>query len=157
MKGKILFLKSIILLAVIVFVTLGVVMIFQLFQGGHVSDVPYQIWIMFVTIWLEIGFGCYVAILLNRLLNLIRQNTAFSTATLAVVERIKNQVLIMSVISLGIAPTIFAMGGQGWEWFALVITGCFVVIPFGIYAVISILAECLKNAIDIKTENNLTV
>lgn len=155
LKGKILFLKAIILAAVVIFVSLGTVMLFQAF--GAPRDMPYQLWIMLATIWIEIGLGCYVALLLNRLLNRIRHQYVFTEQTLAIVQRIKNQVLIISFISLGIAPTIFAMGGPGMAWLAIIITSCFVVIPFGIYAVIAILVECLKSAIAIKNENNLTV
>jgi len=92
-----------------------------------------------------------------KLLSYIDQNKAFSDLSVGVLENIKYCAITISILYAGLTPLLIPIADQddapGVVALGLVIT--FAAMVIAVFA--AVLQKLLKNAIDIKSENDLTV
>jgi hypothetical protein len=92
-----------------------------------------------------------------KLLNYIDKNRAFSVATIAALKKIKYCALIISGIYTILLPFLFQVADKddapGLFALGLILVGA----PFVIATSAGVLQKLVQNAVDIKSENDLTV
>jgi hypothetical protein len=100
----------------------------------------------------------YIALYLAfRLLNYIDKNLAFSELSVSALKNIKYCAFTISILHLAVFPFIFSMADRD-DAPGLAVIG--LVIPFASFVIAvfaAVLQKLLKNAIDIKSENDLTI
>lgn len=92
-----------------------------------------------------------------KLLTYIDQNKAFSDLSVVALKKIKYCALIISAIFLAGMPYIFYLGDLDDAPGIVVIGLVFVLAPLVIATFASLLQKLLRQALDIKSENDLTV
>lgn len=93
-----------------------------------------------------------------KLLNYIDKNDAFSEASVAALKKIKYLAIAMSVLLIGfVEPVAFMIADADDAPGVIIIALCFFSIPFVIGVFAAVLHRLLRNAIDMKAENELTV
>lgn len=92
-----------------------------------------------------------------KLLSYIDKNTAFSEASVMALRRIRNCAIAICILYAVILPVLFIIAGKddapGLAALGLVI--CFASLVITVFA--AVLQRLLRNAIDIKSENDLTI
>ena len=159
MKRETLFLKVVIFLMVIPVLAVGIFVLPML--SSLVAEImpryaylQYPFLIAMYATAVSYIVALYQAL---RLLNYIDKNTAFSELSVKALKNIKHCAITISSLYVLCMPIIFFMAeiddAPGLAAMGLVITfGSFVIAVFA-----AVLQKLLKNAIDIKSENDLTV
>lgn len=155
MKKRILFLKVVLVLAVLVVLMFGVLVTTQFFTSEHQQ--PFSAWLFVAVVLIAIALMIYIAYLLNQLLNLIDHDRTFSTASLPVVRKITASIFAIGIDAIGIMPFVF-FAADADDAPGLVLMGAgLVFIPYAVGVFATVLEQLLINAITIKKENDLTV
>ena len=109
--------------------------------GGYLTAIPFF-------------FAIYQAF---KLLNYIDKNMAFSASSVAALKRIKYCGIAMSVLYVAGMPILFQIADADDAPGLIVVGMFFVAAPAVIAVFAAVLQKLLQNAIDIKSENDLTV
>jgi hypothetical protein len=92
-----------------------------------------------------------------KLLSYIDKNTAFSELSVKALKNIKHCAVIISIIYAAGLPALYLMAQED-DAPGLVVIGLFITFASLVISVFAaVLQKLLKNAIDIKSENDLTV
>ena len=159
MKRETLFLKVVIFLMAIpvLAVCIFVVPPLTTFAGELIPKIPYLQYVFLFALYLT-AIAYFVALYQAlRLLSYIDRNIAFSELSVKALKNIKYCALIISGLYVLCMPIIMFMAevddAPGLGALGLIITfASFVIAVFA-----AVLQKLLKNAIDIKSENDLTV
>jgi cytochrome bd-type quinol oxidase subunit 2 len=92
-----------------------------------------------------------------KLLTYIDQNTAFSEASVQALRNIKRSAIVVSALAVMCVPLLFPIADADDAPGLLVFGAIFACAPIAIAVFAAILQRLLQNAIDIKSENDLTV
>lgn len=121
---------------------------------GFVNRIPYHIIIGVYATALSFFFALYQAL---KLLNYIDKNKAFSELSVNALKNIKYSAITISILYAILIPFLFPIAdaddAPGLIGFPIIFIFASMVI--GVFA--AVLQKLLKEAIDIKTENDLTV
>ncbi len=112
-----------------------------IFIGMYISAIPFYI-------------GLYQGI---KLLGLIDRNMAFSEGSVRALKNIKICALIVGIIYLSGVPLLYPFADLDDAPGVLLIGFALACIPIIVSIFASVLQKLIQNAIDIKTENDLTV
>ena len=99
-------------------------------------------------------FGLYQGVLL---LSYIDKNSAFSELSVKAIKKIKYSAGVISVLYALMMPYIIYVADKDDAPGAVIIGLVFIFAPFVIAVFAAVLERLLQNAIDIKSENDLTV
>lgn len=157
-RGSTLFLRAAILIIG------GVVLAFCIFglpsmwKGGDNPQVTSTIRLMVIVTYIT-ALPFYFALSQGwKLLNAIDRNTAFSEASVHALRRIKYSATMISVMHIASMPFFFAFAEADDAPGVILIGGAiFIGAPLVIAVFAAVLEKLLQNAIDIKSENELTV
>lgn len=161
-RGSTLFLKVAVIfigipvLALCIFVLLQIAMIaFEEFKkGAQLAYIVFGILLVMYVSAIPFYFALYQAL---KLLGYIDKNQAFSLVSVTALKKIKQCAITISVLYVVALPLIYIIA----EWDdapGLIIIGMVMVgAPFVIAVFAAVLQRLLKEAIDIKSENDLTV
>lgn len=166
MKGKVmkngstLFLRAAILGAALAVILLSSWAIVDV-KGHWTKDSPelasWQYPIIFVIAASALTF-CVAVRQIWKLLNLIDKNKAFTKASVNVMKNVKYCGLLISVLFATWMPLVFhAAQNEDAPGMILIFGAIFVGIPFIIAIFAGVAQRLFQNAIDIKSENDLTV
>jgi hypothetical protein len=151
-KGSTLFLKSVIYLIGIAALGLCVILLGVSLSGNAGMYLPITLAMVLTSI--PFFFALYQGVLL---LSYIDKNSAFSALSVAAIRKIKYCAFMISVFYALLMPLILYVAEKddapGVVAIALVII--FATLVTGVFA--AVLEKLLQNAIDIKSENDLTV
>ncbi len=92
-----------------------------------------------------------------KLLRYIDQNSAFSPSSVAALRNIKYCAIAMSLLYLACVPFLIPIADADDAPGLMLIGGVFACAPLVIAVFAAVLQRLLQNAIDIKSENDLTV
>lgn len=92
-----------------------------------------------------------------RLLDYIDRNTAFSDLSVRAIKNIKNCAFVISVLYAASMPYIVYVADKDDAPGAVMIGLVFIFAPLVVSVFAAVLEKLLQNAIDIKSENDLTV
>lgn len=92
-----------------------------------------------------------------KLLNYIDKNSAFSEISVNALRKIKNYCAVISALYVGGVPLLFPIADVDDAPGLLLIGMVIACAPIAVTVFASILQKLLENAIDIKSENDLTV
>ncbi|WP_080873727.1 DUF2975 domain-containing protein [Oceanobacillus timonensis] len=158
-KSSTVFLKTVVYLMGLLIFVLSIFLIPQFIN--NISDGPSMVkWVIYPII---IGFllttipyymALYQAL---RLLKLIDKNDAFSESAVFTLKKIKQYALIITGIYIVMMPFIYIFAEKDDAPGAIIIGFVPMFASFVIAVFASVLQKILKNALDIKTENDLTV
>lgn len=157
MKRETLFLKTVILLIGILVLGLCVVglpmaaidaskiypkiVYMPIFAGLYASAVPFL-------------FALYQAI---KILNYIDKNKAFSDLSVTALKYIKQCAVIISIIYIAIMPFLYVIGERD-DAPGIILIGLIIIFASFVVAVFAaVLQKLLEKAIEIKSENDLTI
>lgn len=115
--------------------------VFAIVIGIYATTIPF-----FFALWQTV-----------KLLRYIDQNKAFSDLSVKALRNIKYCVMIVAVLYIGFVPLLFPIA-QADDAPGLIIVGVGIALaPITVTVFTAILQRLLQNAIDIKSENDLTV
>lgn len=161
-RGSTLFLKVAVIfigipvLALCIFVLPQIAMIaFEEFKkGAQLAYVVFGILLVMYASTIPFYFALYQAL---KLLGYIDKNQAFSLVSVTALKKIKHCAITISILYIVALPLIYVIA----EWDdapGLIVIGMVMVgAPFVIAVFAAVLQRLLKEAIDIKSENDLTV
>lgn len=92
-----------------------------------------------------------------KLLNYIDKNTAFSELTIQALKKIKYSAIVMSALYLLNMPIVFLLADKDDAPGGVIIGMVFALSPLVVAVFAAVLQKLVQNAIDIKSENELTV
>ena len=92
-----------------------------------------------------------------KLLNYIDTNKAFSELSVLALKKIKICAAVISALYIGIVPLLFPIADMDDAPGLLLIGAAIACAPIAVAVFASLLQKLLQNAIDIKSENDLTV
>ncbi len=151
-KGSTLVLRGAVILLGLVVLALCVGIGFLITDGKQNYRTP--IWVGLYVAAVPFYFALYQTI---KLLDYIENNTVFSELSVKALKNIKRSALAISGLFVAGSPYIFHVAQKddapGLFAFALIIVGA----SFVIVTAAAVLEKLLQNAIDIKSENDLTV
>lgn len=158
-KGSTLFLKGVLCIMTIILITLCV-FAFPAMSRGMVVEFP-----VLTSLRYPILFGLYAAAIpffvaiyqAFRLLNHIDKNIAFSSFSVQALRRIKYCGVIMTVILMLFMPVAFMVAESDDAPGAVVIAFLLACLPIVVSVFAAVLQKLLENAIELKSENDLTV
>lgn len=143
-------------LALCIFVLPQIAMVaFEEFnKGAQLAYVVFGILLVMYVSAIPFYFALYQAL---KLLSYIDKNEAFSLLSVTALKKIKNCAITISCLYVVALPLVFIIA-QWDDAPGLVIIGMVMVgAPFAIAVFAAVLQRLLKEAIDIKSENDLTV
>ncbi|GEL12494.1 multidrug ABC transporter permease [Lapidilactobacillus concavus] len=156
MKKRLYFLKIVLALAVLVVLMIEGLITTQ-FVTSPQQTMHWADWLFLLVVWIAIALLITVAFFLNRLLNLIQGDDVFSPQSLPIVRAIRRLIYIIGIDAIGILP-FFYEGAQLDDAPGLMLFGLGVVfIPFAVGVFASVFEQLLTTAIQLKTENSLTI
>lgn len=126
----------------------------QFFQA---TDKNLIVDLFFLVIVATFFLGFRVLFFLNHILSCIKGPDAFSNKTLKLVVQVKNTILAISVIMLGILPFFYRAADIEDAPGVMVIGLIIVMIPFIAYIFSQIVEELFKKATSIQVESDLTI
>lgn len=126
----------------------------QFFQA---TDKNLIVDLFFLVIVATFFLGFRVLFFLNHILSCIKGPDAFSNKTLKLVVQVKNTILAISVIMLGILPFFYRAADIEDAPRVMVIGLIIVMIPFIAYIFSQIVEELFKKATSIQVESDLTI
>jgi Na+-transporting methylmalonyl-CoA/oxaloacetate decarboxylase gamma subunit len=118
----------------------------RLYAAIHYA--PVILTITGVAVVVALGLLLYVAYWLNRILNYIDMNVAFSEASLEALQKIKTAVLRMSVVLSTTLIAFYQASALSGSFGILIVGMGFVVVPFAVYVFCSVLEKLLERAIE---------
>jgi hypothetical protein len=157
MKRETLFLRLAVILIGLPVLTLCIFGLFQLSNNPANPKYAYMLYPIVIGMYLS-AIPFYIA-LYNafRLLSYIDENKAFSQISVKALKNIKYCAITISAVYVVLMPFVFFVAEKD-DAPGLIIFGTvpvFASMVIGVFA--AVLQELLKNAIDIKAENDLTV
>lgn len=156
MKRKIIILKLALIAAVALVLFFATMIAVKLFSGATLT-LGLSATLFAVAIILGSLLIILIAFWLNQLLNIIQNQQVFSKSALPIVRKIKNTIFLIGLDLIGILPFIYH-GAQVEDAPGLVLIGLGIVcLPFAVGIFAAILEQLLIKAINMKTENDLTV
>lgn len=158
-KASTLFLKSVILLVGIAVFALCVFGLPSMYKGGSAEFPIASQTILLVIIGLyATAIPFFIALWQTfKLLNYIDHNTAFSEASVKVLKKIKYCATIIGILYLGGVPFLIPIA-EADDTPGMVIIGMAISLaPIAVAVFATVLQKLLQNALDIKSENELTV
>ncbi|QQS22977.1 DUF2975 domain-containing protein [bacterium] len=153
-KGSTLFLKLVIIfMGLVALGVIGVAIPIAFITGERTNEyVPFWILIYLTAI------PFFMALLEGmRLLGFIDKNTAFSNNSVAALGKIKIYAIVMTVLYLACLPWVFKAADADDSPGMVLMWTAFSCAPLVIAVFAALLKTLLKNVIDIKAENDLTV
>lgn len=126
----------------------------QFFQA---TDKNLVVSLFFLVIVTAVLLGLRVLFFLNRILNCIKGPEAFSSKTLYLVTKVKNTILVIGVVMLGILPFFYHVADVEDAPGVMVIGFIILLIPFTAYIFSQIVEELFKKATTIQVESDLTI
>ncbi len=148
-RGTTLFLKIAVIL-----IGIPVLALCVFWLPGFVNYLPYPVLIGVYATAIAFFFALYQAF---KLLNYIDKNKAFSELSVNTLKKIKYCAITIGIIYAGIIPFIYPVADSD-DAPGLVGFPCiFIFASFVIAVFAAVLQKLLKEAIDIKSENDLTV
>lgn len=158
-KSSTVFLKTVVYLMGLIIFALCVILIPQIIIS--ISDDPSVVkWVIhpiiigFLLTTIPYYLALYQAL---KLLRLIDRNDAFSDSAVFTLKKIKQCALIITAIYILMMPFIYIFAEKDDAPGAVIIGFVPMFASFVIAVFASVLQKILKNALDIKTENDLTV
>ncbi len=115
--------------------------VFLIMIGMYITAVPF-----FIAVWQTL-----------KLLRYIDQNTAFSDLSVKALRNIKYCSTIVSVLYVGFVPLLFPIAEADDAPGLIIIGMAIACVPIAVAVFAAVLQKLLQSAIDIKSENNLTV
>lgn len=156
MKIKISLLRWSLLLLSIILIFFGGLLLIQILTSKHIKF-PYVIGTFTVSIIFTIFSSLRIIYLLNKLLNRMQLSIIFSQCTLETVKKIKDTILITSIIFTGVLPFFYRIATMEDAPGVMLLGIGITFIPFSVYLFSEIVMELFKNAINIKKDNDLTI
>jgi hypothetical protein len=158
-KGSTLILKGTVIALGLLVLALCIFALPSIWKGGS-SEFPYA-----STSLLLIIIGMYVTTIpfyialwqTLKLLNYIDKNTAFSDLSIKALKIIKRCAIIISAVYMGFVPFLFPIADADDAPGLILMGFAAACIPLVIAVFAAVLARLLQNAIDMKSENDLTV
>ena len=151
-QGSTLFLKSVIYLLGLAVLGLCVIIIGVSVSGNAGMFLP--VMLIMLTAAMPFFFGLYQGFLLLRY---IEKGTAFSQLSVKAIRNIKKNAFTISVIYAAGMPYIIYVADKDDAPGAVLMGLVFIFAPLITSVFAAILEKLLRNAIDIKSENDLTV
>lgn len=158
-KGSTLFLKfALIMLGLL---ALGFcLLLFFGFEGEGIREVPYLM--RFLDPFLILIFATLVPfysalIQAWKILTYVDRNMAFSLQSIQALKNIKYSAIVMSVLYVVAMPIVFKFADQDDAPGVIIIWMIVIGVPIVIAVFSAVLEKLVKNAIEIKSENELTV
>ena len=158
-RASTLFLKAVIILIGVTVLALSVLSFFPVWLGGarelpEFTHVLYPGLIGLYATTIPFLFALYQAF---KLLHSIDKNNAFSELSVKALKNIKYCAIAMSVLYATAMPLVFVMSDLDDAPGGVVIGLAFVVAPLIVATFAAVLQKLVRNAIDMKLENDLTV
>lgn len=135
---------------------LGFIMTMSLINEG-LNDLNIYVWIFVISLAASGVIGLWVLYYLYQIVDLIQENTSFSEETLRLVAKVKHRILAASITFLGILPFVAHVADTDDAPGLILIGLGLVAIPFVAYVFSLIVEELFKNAIHLKSEQDLTI
>ncbi|MBM7712398.1 DUF2975 domain-containing protein [Enterococcus xiangfangensis] len=154
MNRKVNLLRAALVMIALLVAFITVIFTIQFFSEGKV---PLFVSSLFVSFIVVVLLGFRVLFLLAKILSYIKKSEAFSMKTLKVVSSIKQTILAMSIVFLGILPFFYTVADQDDAPGFLVIGFALVSIPFTVFIFSQIVEELFKSATELKADNELTI
>lgn len=154
MARKVNLLRAALVLIGLLALLMAMVISFQFFQATEKGPV---VILFFLVLVIAVLLGFRVLFFLNRILTCIKGPDAFSNKTLKLVVQVKNTILAIGVIMLGILPFFYQAADTEDAPGVMVIGLIIVIIPFIAYIFSQIVEELFKKATSIQAESNLTI
>ena len=151
-QGSTLFLKSVIYLMGLAVLALCIIIAGVTISGNAGMYIP-MLLVMFLAA-IPFFYGLYQGILL---LSYIEKGTAFSELSVKAIKNIKQCAFAISVLYAAGMPYIIYAADKDDAPGAVVIGLVFIFAPLVVSVFAAVLEKLLQNAIDIKSENDLTV
>ena len=120
-------------------------------------DYDYALYAILAAMWTAALPFFYALYQTLKLLNYIDHNKAFSELSVKALKTIKYCGIAISLIFAATLPFFYVFGDQDDAPGVIVIGMALVVAPFGISVFAAVLQRLLQDAINIKSENDLTV
>lgn len=158
-RGSTLFLKAVIFFIGIVVLALCIFALPSMWKGGSEEFPMASLALFFIMIGIYAStvpffFALWQAL---KLLSYIDQNTAFSDLSVKSLRNIKRCAIAIAVLYIGIVPLLLPIA-QADDAPGLVVIGAVIACaPIVVAVFAAVLQRLLQNAIDIKSENELTV
>ena len=158
-RGSTLFLKIVVILIGIPILALCIFLVpgiaeFAAELYPEMDYIGYLVFINFYAAAIPFYFALYQAF---KLLGYIDKNQAFSEAAVKALKKIKYCAVSISVLYVAGMPLFYLMGEKDDAPGIILIGMMFVFAPLVIAVFAAVLQKLLQNAIDIKSENDLTV
>lgn len=156
-KGTTLFLKLAVILIGIPVLALGIWGVFDLIKNPVNPEYAHILYPIVIGIYVS-AIPFYMALYQAlRILGYIDKNEAFSEVSIKALSRIKKDAIVISIVYVLMVPFIFLLAqiedAPGLILFGMVLI--FASIVIAVFA--AVLQRLLQQAIDIKSENDLTV
>lgn len=158
-RGSTLFLKAVIFFIGIVVLALCIFALPSMWKGGSEEFPMASLALFFIMIGIYAStvpffFALWQAL---KLLSYIDQNTAFSDLSVKSLRNIKRCAIAIAVLYIGIVPLLLPIA-QADDAPGLVVIGAVIACaPIVVAVFAAVLQRLLQNAIEIKSENELTV
>jgi hypothetical protein len=152
-QGSTLFLKIVIYLLGLAVLALCVILLGNAFGNPNVG-LFFPVLIGMTAAAIPFFYGLYQGVLLLRY---IEKNTAFSSQSVKAIQTIKHCAFAISVIYAAGMPYIIYAADKTNAPPAVIMALVFIFAPLVVGVFAAILQKLLQNAIDIKSENDLTV
>lgn len=157
MKAKTTFLKFILagLVAFILFLSFLLTM-GLLFSINEHSVFPEQV-LASISLYLSAIASLLIIYYMYRLLRLVDKDTAFSALSLFYVHVIFRLALMEFIVLVGTLPFVYFLADNDDAPGVMIIGLGILIIPLAVATFISIIEKLLKNAIELKLDNELTI
>lgn len=157
MKRETLFLKAVVVLIGLPILALCILGLPRIVNEAADYFSPYWVYPVFIVIYVSAipyFFALYQAF---RLLGYIDKNQAFSELAVSALKNIKYCAIAISILFAASEPLLFLMAEKD-DAPGLIVIGLVIIFASLVIAVFAaVLQKLLKSAIDIKSENDLTV
>ncbi|MCE9548856.1 DUF2975 domain-containing protein [Candidatus Nomurabacteria bacterium] len=158
-KGSTLFLKFALIILAFIAVVFCLILFFG-FEGEGIRHVPYLQRFLdpFLILMFSTVIPFYVALIQAwKLLTYIDQSLVFSENSVQALKNIKYCGVVMSLIYASAMPIVFRFAEQDDAPGVIIVWAAIIGAPIVVSVFAAVLEKLVRSAIDIKTENDLTV
>lgn len=157
MKRETLFLKAVVVLVGLPVLALCIFGLPQIVKEAADYFSPYWVYPVFIVIYVSVIPFFFALIQAFKLLSYIDKNQAFSELAVGTLKKIKYCAFAISILFAASEPFLYLMAEKDDAPGIIVIGLVIIFASFVIAVFAAVLQKLLKNAIDIKSENDLTV
>lgn len=157
MKRETLFLKAVVVLIGLPVLALCIWVLPRIVGGAAQYFSPYWVYPVFILVYVSVIPFYFALFQAFRLLSYIDRNQAFSELAVSTLKNIKYCAFAISILFAGSEPFLYLMAEKD-DAPGLIVIGLVIIFASFVIAVFAaVLQKLLKNALDIKAENDLTV